>query len=110
MVAHIPIVVSTDREAVREASLKQFGFYPRLPFYSAMFQDAGFPEAKDGTFSPAMADALVISGSEEEVATRLGQVHGYAVDEIIATIVALPGDASAWQRTVEVLGALAKDA
>lgn len=109
MVAHVPIVVSTERDAVREASLRQFGFYPRLPFYSAMFQDAGFPEAKEGTFSPAMADALVISGSEEEVATRLRQVPSFAVDEIIGTIVNLPGEPTAWQRTVELLGALAKE-
>jgi hypothetical protein len=34
-----------DANAVREASRRQIGFYPRVPFYSQMFVDAGFPEA-----------------------------------------------------------------
>ena len=47
LVAHAPICVSTDADAVREAARKQLSIYPRLPFYAQMFADAGYPEAKE---------------------------------------------------------------
>jgi hypothetical protein len=35
---------------------------PRLPFYQHMFIAAGFPEAKNGTWSDGMIDATVLWG------------------------------------------------
>ncbi len=107
IVAHVPIVVSTDREAVRSASMRQFGFYPRLPFYSAMFQEAGFPEAADGSFSEAMADALIISGDEAAVADRLRGVAAFGAREIVASIIILDNDPAAYSRTLGFLGEMA---
>ncbi len=108
VVVHLPVVVSEDREAVRAATVQQFNFYPRLPFYSAMFQEAGFPEAKDGTFSDGMADALAISGRPDEVERRLRELPGQGGGELIADIIRIPGESASFDRTVEVLGALAK--
>ena len=108
VIVHLPVVVSEDREAVQAATMQQFGFYPRLPFYSAMFQDAGFPEAKDGTFSEGMADMLAVSGSADDVERRLRELPGQGGGEIIADIIRIPGDRESFDRTVEVLGALAK--
>ncbi len=51
---------------MRDAARKQIGFYPRVPFYAQMFQDAGLPEAKEGELSDRMIDALVVSGSASE--------------------------------------------
>ena len=110
VVVHLPVVVSEDREAVRAATLRQFNFYPRLPFYSAMFQDAGFPEAKDGTFSDGMADMLAVSGSPDDVERRLRELPGGGAAEIIADIIRIPDDRDSFDRTVEVLGALARRA
>ncbi len=108
LVAHVPVVVSEDAEAVWEAAQAQLGFYPRLPFYSAMWQDAGFPEASDGTFSRAMSDALVIQGSEEAVAERIRTLPGFGVNEMLAGALQLGSDPAAAERTRELLGALAK--
>ena len=108
VIAHVPVVVSDDAEAVMAAAKRQLGFYPRLPYYSAMWQDAGFPEAKEGTFSERMADALVISGDAATVAMRIRDIANYGVDEIIAMPLQLPDDSASFQRTVELLGALAK--
>lgn len=109
VIAHVPVIVSTDNDAVAAAAQRQLGFYPRLPFYSQMWQDAGFPEAKEGTFSDAMRESLVISGDAESVATRIREISSFGVDEIIAMPLVLPEDKSAVARTVELLGALAKE-
>ena len=109
VIAHVPIVVSSNAEAVAAAAQRQLGFYPRLPYYSAMWQDAGFPEAKEGTFSDRMREALVISGDAETVATRLREISSFDVDEIIAMPLSVPEDKASAARTVELLGALAKE-
>ncbi|MFN8512827.1 MAG: hypothetical protein U0232_09785 [Thermomicrobiales bacterium] len=40
LVGHVPVAVTTDRDAVRAAARAQFGVYPRLPFYRNMFADS----------------------------------------------------------------------
>ena len=110
LVGHVPIVVSEDAEAVWAAAQAQLGFYPTLPYYSAMWQDAGFPEAAEGTFSRAMSDALVIQGSAEAVAERIRALPDFGVDEMLAAVIRLEDDPAATDRTIELLGALAKEA
>ncbi len=109
LVSHTPVVVSEDTDAVWEAAQAQLGFYPRLPFYSAMWQDAGFPEAADGAFSRAMSDALVIQGSEEAVVERIRALPSFGVNEMLAGVIQLGSDPAAADRTMELLGAIAKE-
>ena len=70
LIAHVPVAVSTDREAVRTIARRQLAGYQSSPFYLAMFGAAGFPQASDG-YSDALLDDLVVSGTEEEVVARL---------------------------------------
>ena len=109
LIAHVPVVVSEDVAAVREAARKQIGFYPRVPFYSQMFQDAGFPEAKDGELSDRMIDALVVSGSASEVKARLRELPAYGAGELLAMPIVPAGDREARLRTYAVLGELAAE-
>ena len=109
VVMHLGVVAHEDRAAVREAGMKQLGAYARIPFYRAMFVDGGFPEAADGTTSARMLDAIIVSGSENEVAGRLREIGAAGVDEVICTIVQAGSDPrSAAQRTRELLGALSQ--
>lgn len=108
MIVHTPVVLSEDRSAVFEAAKRQFGFYQRLPYYSQMLQDAGFEEAGGTEFTERMADALVISGSETEVAERIDALPQFGVDEMLAAIVQLPDDPDAHARTLGLLGELAQ--
>ena len=107
VIVHQPIVVSTNADAVHQAALRQFGFYPRLPFYSRMWQDAGYPEAAEGQFSSRMARALVISGDEDEVERRIREMPAGGAGEIIADIVVLRDEPESMGRTVKLLGRLA---
>jgi hypothetical protein len=68
---------------VRQAAREQIGFYGRVPFYAAMFQEAGFPDATSG-LSDALVDALVAWGDEAAVADRLRSVIAEGAREVIA--------------------------
>ncbi|MCC6381952.1 MAG: LLM class flavin-dependent oxidoreductase [Dehalococcoidia bacterium] len=108
LIAHVPVVVSTDVEGVRATARRQLSVYPRLPFYSAMFQDAGFPEAANGELSDRMIDALVVHGPAETVAARLREAPSFAADELLATPLPVAGDPEALSRTYAVLGEVAR--
>jgi len=109
LIAHVPVVVSENTDLVREGARKQLGIYPRLPFYSQMFQDAGFPEAKDGQLSDRMIDALVVHGNAQTVKERLRTVPSFGAGELLAMPIMPPGDDQAFDRTVKALGELAAE-
>lgn len=109
LIAHVPVAVSEDADAVREASRRQVGFYPRVPFYSQMFQDAGFPEAAEGQMSDRMIDALVIHGSAAAVKERLRQLPSFGAGELLAMPILPAGDDGALARTLQTLGELAAE-
>jgi F420-dependent oxidoreductase-like protein len=109
LVAHVPLVVSENIDAVREGARKQIGFYPRVPYYSQMFQDAGFPEAKEGQLSDRMIDSLVVHGSASQVKARLRELPGYGAGELLAMPILPPGDTDALPRTLQTLGELAQE-
>jgi F420-dependent oxidoreductase-like protein len=106
-VVHVPIVVCTDAEAVLQQARAQMGFYQRLPFYRAMWLEAGYPDAAGSEFTKAMCDALVVSGDEQQVADRIRALPSFGAGEIIAMPLLLAGDREARDRTVRLLGELA---
>jgi len=83
LIAHIPVALSQDRQAVLAATRKQLGRYGKLPFYAAMFADAGFPVSSDGTMSDALVDNLVVSGDEATISARLTDLLAQGLDELL---------------------------
>jgi F420-dependent oxidoreductase-like protein len=110
LVAHVPVVVSEDRAAVRAAAAQQFGNYQRLPFYRQMMLDAGLDDAPGRVFTDTMADAIIVSGDENAVAERLRGLPAFGVGELLADIVDTGADAARDRaRTLELLGTLARE-
>lgn len=83
LILHVPVCVSEDRAAVREAAQRQIGAYPRFQFYQDMFRKSGYPDAAEG-LSDALIDDLVIWGSEAVVAERLRQRAAEGFGEVMA--------------------------
>ncbi len=83
LVAHIPVSLSQNRQAVLAAARKKLGRYGRLPFYAHMFAEAGFPVSQDGTMSDALIDSLVVSGDETHVKARLIELLEAGFDELM---------------------------
>jgi alkanesulfonate monooxygenase SsuD/methylene tetrahydromethanopterin reductase-like flavin-dependent oxidoreductase (luciferase family) len=83
LIAHVPISVHDNADEVRTAAREQVGNYGRVPFYAAMFANAGFPDAGSG-MSDGLVDSLLAYGDQEAVVSRLRQIKAEGAGEIIA--------------------------
>src|SRR5712691_1881417 len=61
LVVHVPVCLETNPEDARATAREQIGRYGQVPFYAAMFADAGFPDAAAG-LSDGLIDSLVAYG------------------------------------------------
>jgi alkanesulfonate monooxygenase SsuD/methylene tetrahydromethanopterin reductase-like flavin-dependent oxidoreductase (luciferase family) len=107
LIAHCFVAVHENGAAVREAARGRLAIYARLPFYQEMFVQAGFPEARQGTFSDAMLDAVVVHGDEASVAGRLRDYLDAGMDEVIASVLLVGDDRNAsMERTMRLVASL----
>ena len=95
LIAHVPVCITQDRDALRDAVRAQLANYPRAPFYVRMFTDAGYPEAAEGAWSDAMIDGTVVWGTQEEVAEGLHRWQSYGFGELMAHPVIVGDDREA---------------
>lgn len=107
LIVHVPVAVSEDVAAVREAARAQIGFYMRVPSYARMSATAGFPDAAETGLSDAHIDQLVAHGDETAVAARLREWLAAGADEIIVGPI-LAGDdkRASLLRTTELVASL----
>jgi F420-dependent oxidoreductase-like protein len=90
LIAHIPVCLATNPEEARAAARDQLGRYGQIPFYAAMFADAGFADSSE-RLSDALIDSLVVYGDDIAVADKLNRILAEGAGEIIAHPV-LTGD------------------
>jgi F420-dependent oxidoreductase-like protein len=109
LVGHVMVSVNEDAAAVRVAARALTSYYPQLPYYAQMLEDAGYPEVRQGQVSDRMIDDLVVHGSAEQVKARLRQLPAFGVDELLATVIEPENDKQTYERTVRVLGELAAE-
>jgi alkanesulfonate monooxygenase SsuD/methylene tetrahydromethanopterin reductase-like flavin-dependent oxidoreductase (luciferase family) len=101
---HIPVCVSEDVDAVREAAQRQVGMYARFQFYRDMYRRAGYPDAGEG-LSPELVDGLVTYGSEQRVAERLLELLALGMGELLVMPLTVGDDAEASrERTLAAIG------
>jgi alkanesulfonate monooxygenase SsuD/methylene tetrahydromethanopterin reductase-like flavin-dependent oxidoreductase (luciferase family) len=104
---HVPVAISEDVPAVREAMRERYAFYLRAPNYIAMFADAGFPEAAEGRWSDAMIDSVAVYGSEARVTDRLqGWLSSGDVDLLVSAVGVGPDAETSAARVLKFLGEL----
>ena len=106
LVAHILVAMSTDEAAVQAATMKRVSFYTKAPFYVHMFTAAGFPVGEDGAGVGALVKALVVAGTEAQVATRLRELLVSGLDELMLMLVPVADEASEREQLMRVIGAL----
>ena len=104
LVAHVPVALDTDRQAVIAAARKRLGNYGKLPFYRHMFAGAGFPVPEDGELPDALIDSLVVSGDEQAVAARLKGLLSGGLDELNLLLVPVKEEAQERARLMRLIG------
>lgn len=85
VVGHVPVAITTDRNAALVAGEATFGGYGAYPNYANMFQAAGFPVESDNKVSDRAIDALVVSGSSDEIRSRLESIQGEGIGELLVS-------------------------
>ena len=106
LVAHIPVALSQDHQAVLTAARKQLGTHGRLPFYASMFAEAGFPVSSDGTISDALIENLVVSGDQANVKQRLVELLGMGLDELLVMQVPVSDADGEQARLIQLIGGM----
>lgn len=107
LVGHALALVTDDPAAARRAGVQRLAAYAGMPFYQAMFADAGHPDAREGVVPDALADDLVLVGPERRVAEGLRRFADAGCDEVIVTLLA--GSDAETDRTLALLGSLGGD-
>lgn len=87
LIVHVPLCIHDDEDVARKAVKAQFGRYAQIPFYAAMFVAAGFPEAREGSWSDGMVDAVAVIGDESAAETALAAIFAWGAGEILVSVV-----------------------
>lgn len=106
LIAHVPVALDSDPQAVLAAARKRLGHYGKLPFYRRMFIKAGYSIPEDGALPDALIDDLVVSGDEQAVADRLTGLLSNGLDELNLLIVPVKDEAREWARLARLIGQL----
>ena len=104
LVAHVPVALGTDRQAVFSAARKQLTHYGHLPFYRHMFAEAGHPVPEDGTIPDALIDSLVVSGDDQTIAARLSELLSNGLDELLLMHIPVKNAAQEWSHLARIIG------
>ena len=106
LLAHVPVMVSTDRAAVHRRAGEQLTYYAAAPFYARMFADAGYPLNADGSVSPELIDDLVVHGTPEEIADHLRGRLALGFDYLMVNPLRTDDDSAHEDQLLDILGNL----
>ena len=106
LIAHIPVAMSVDEAAVQAAARPRLSFYTKAPFYARMFAAAGFPLAADGTGVDAIVKALVVTGNETQVQTRIRELIASGLDELLLMLIPVADETREREQLMQVIGSL----
>ena len=107
MIAHVPVVMTADREKMLASARPRLQNYGRLPFYAGMFSDAGFPVGDNGAVSDDLLDHLVVWGDESQVQRRLESAFEGQIDELLITLFPSDDPSGEEERICRVISAIA---
>lgn len=106
LVAHVQVAMSSNQQAVLSIGTKRVANYIRLPFYTNMFAQAGFPVSADGSGVAELVQELVIAGDPQSVEKRLAALLASGLDELLITLVPIEDEESERQQLAQLIGSL----
>ena len=108
LIAHAFLALTSDPDELKRGVDEFLPFYPRLTNYQEMFAAAGYPEARQGTWSPRMLEAVVLHGTDDQCHEKLESfMRTSGCEEIILSIMLVGADRDAsLRRALQWVGAL----
>jgi alkanesulfonate monooxygenase SsuD/methylene tetrahydromethanopterin reductase-like flavin-dependent oxidoreductase (luciferase family) len=97
LIAHVPVVVTADRDRAVELAGNELVYYGALPYYQRMFEAAGLPATDNNRTPKEVIDAIVVSGSADEIRQRLEAILAEGIGEVLLHPIAVD-DADAERR------------
>jgi probable F420-dependent oxidoreductase len=82
VVAHLPVVLTEDRETAFQVGRQAIRFNASLPTYRNMFLAAGFSEQEITTVSDRLIESLIVFGDESKIKDRLLELLETEFDEL----------------------------
>lgn len=104
LVAHVPVALSADLNAVRAAAGSRLAGYARLPFYRKMFEAAGYPLGDSEGYSDDLLDHLIVSGDDQAVVDRLTTLLDQGFDELLVMLIPVEDQATEEDRLLRLIG------
>jgi len=96
LIAHAFLALTSDSAQLQQGVDEFLPYYPRLTNYQEMFAAAGYPEARQGTWSTRMIEAVVLHGSDDQCREKLQNfMHTSVCEEIILSIMLVGADRDA---------------
>ncbi len=99
LIAHVPVYLGDNEEEMLEHSRGMIARYGRLPNYRGMMDAAGFAASSEEDIDPFL-EALVVWGSDDNLASGLRQILNEGAGEIIVHPVFGDGDRNAYNQRV----------
>jgi alkanesulfonate monooxygenase SsuD/methylene tetrahydromethanopterin reductase-like flavin-dependent oxidoreductase (luciferase family) len=108
LIAHAFLALTNDPAELQQGIDEFLGHYPRLTNYQEMFAAAGYPEARQGTWSTRMVEAVVLHGTDDQCRGKLESfMRTSGCEEIILSIMLVGADRdAALGRALQWVGAL----
>ena len=108
LIAELPCVLSTDRDAVHAMAARDLAVYPHMPFYRAIFEAAGIA-ITGREWNDEMIDASVLYGDEDGLAAKIQTFFDAGADEVVLSPFGVGDDpASSQADCIRVLSDLAR--
>lgn len=108
LIAELPCALTSSRDEVHEMAARDLGIYPQMPFYRALFEEAGVP--LDGKrWTDEMIDGSVLYGDEDVLAAKVQALFDAGADEVALSPFGVGDDpAGSQEACIRVLADLAK--
>jgi len=108
LIGHAFLALTSDPAELQQGVDDFLPHYPRLTNYQEMFAAAGYPEARQGTWSAGMIEAVVLHGTDDQCRKKLDTfMRTSGCGEIILSIMFVGADRSAaMQRALQWVSAL----
>ncbi len=85
VIASVPVVHAATPAAALEIARRELAVYPHMPFYRALFDNAGAPVPADARWTLEMLDAAVVWGDLDTIEEKLRAYTDAGAAEVICS-------------------------